>query len=99
VAFARRHGEREVVVIVPRLVVGLMRGKTVEPVGAEVWGTTRLPIPGTSQGVRYRDVFTGEEIGAGAEPGTEGQATLALAEAFAVLPFALLERVGEGGGE
>jgi (1->4)-alpha-D-glucan 1-alpha-D-glucosylmutase len=99
VAFARRHGEREVVVIVPRLVVGLMRGKTVEPVGAEVWETTRLPIPGTSQGVRYRDVFTGEEIEAEAEPGTEGQATLALAEAFAVLPFALLERVGEGGGE
>jgi (1->4)-alpha-D-glucan 1-alpha-D-glucosylmutase len=91
VAFARRQGEREALVAVPRLVGGLLRGKAVDPLGAGVWGNTRLAIPTTESGTAYRDVFTGQILRSVA--GSDDATTLALAEVFTALPFALLERV------
>ncbi len=90
VAFARRDGDDEVIVAVPRLVAGLTKKTLVHPIGRDVWGNTRLIVSGVEPGTRYRDVFSGaivEAKGAG-----EG-AVLPLAEVFAVLPFALLGRL------
>jgi (1->4)-alpha-D-glucan 1-alpha-D-glucosylmutase len=88
-AFARRHGEQEIVVVVPRLVAGLTRKALSDPIGPEIWGETRLLIPGAESGSRYRNLFTHEivEIEAVEESGS-----VRLAEVFSVLPFALLER-------
>jgi (1->4)-alpha-D-glucan 1-alpha-D-glucosylmutase len=89
VAFARRREEQEIIVAVPRLVAGLTRKALIDPVGAAVWGDTRLLIPGAESGRRYRDLFTSEIV----EVDTAGDdGSLPLAEVFAVLPFALLER-------
>jgi (1->4)-alpha-D-glucan 1-alpha-D-glucosylmutase len=94
VAFARRTAGDEVVVAVPRLVTGLTRQELFDPIGPKIWGETRVIIPGAEPGVHYRDVFSEETVEARAGP---SGAELRLAEVFAVLPFALLERVGEPG--
>jgi (1->4)-alpha-D-glucan 1-alpha-D-glucosylmutase len=89
VAFARRLGDEEVIAAVPRLVVGLTGKEPIDPIGPAVWGDTRLILPHAEPGTRYRDVFTAETIDT--NPGDDG-AALPLAEVFAALPFALLER-------
>jgi (1->4)-alpha-D-glucan 1-alpha-D-glucosylmutase len=89
VAFARRDEEGEVIVVVPRLVMGLIGKERVDPIGREVWGDTRLVLPGIVGGTRYRDVFTGKVVEAAS---CEGGVALTLGEVFAGLPFALLER-------
>ncbi|MBA3451381.1 MAG: hypothetical protein H0T18_09235 [Chloroflexia bacterium] len=89
-AFARRHEDDEIIVAVPRLVAGLTGKKLVDPIGPEVWGDSRLIVPGVDPGSRYRDVFSGLTMEASAG---DGGATLPLATVFAELPFALLERM------
>lgn len=58
-AFRRTNAGNGILVIVPRLLVGLTDGVERPPTGA-VWGDTRLAIEGT-----YRSIFTGEIIGGG----------------------------------
>ena len=70
------------------------------PVGEGVWGATRLVVPFAEEGEAFRNVFTGEVVRAAAG---SGGAELALAEALASFPVALLERAerdsdGTGGG-
>jgi (1->4)-alpha-D-glucan 1-alpha-D-glucosylmutase len=89
VAFARRDAENEFITVVPRLVVGLTRKELVDPIGPEVWSATRLLVPDTEPGTRFRDVFRGETIKVSA--GDDG-ASLSVSEIFASFPFALLER-------
>jgi (1->4)-alpha-D-glucan 1-alpha-D-glucosylmutase len=89
VAFARRDAENEFITVVPRLVVGLTRKELVNPIGPEIWGDTRLLLSDTEPRTRYRDIFSGETIKAA---GGDDGVVLLLAEVFAVLPFALLER-------
>jgi (1->4)-alpha-D-glucan 1-alpha-D-glucosylmutase len=89
VAYARRDAENEFIVAVPRLVAGLIGKELRDPIGPEVWGDTRLRLPGAEPGMRYRDVFSGETIKVSS--GDDG-ATLPVSEVFAALPFALLER-------
>jgi (1->4)-alpha-D-glucan 1-alpha-D-glucosylmutase len=91
VAFARRHEGEEIIVAVPRLVVGLIGKEPIDPIGRNVWGDTRLVLPGIEAGTCYRDVFTGKEIAAGAD---EDGGMLALGDIFAAFPVALLGRVG-----
>jgi (1->4)-alpha-D-glucan 1-alpha-D-glucosylmutase len=90
VAFARRDEEREVIVAVPRLIASLVGKELADPIGAEVWGDTRLIVPNATPGARYRDIFSDATIAAAA---AEEGAALPLAEVLAALPFALLERV------
>jgi (1->4)-alpha-D-glucan 1-alpha-D-glucosylmutase len=96
VAFARRDGEREVIVAVPRLVAGLLGGTLTDPIGEEIWGDTRLLLPEAAPGTSYRDWFTAQTIAV--EPGEDG-AGLPMARIFADLPFALSERTGEASSE
>ncbi|HET8522983.1 MAG TPA: hypothetical protein VFL82_07105, partial [Thermomicrobiales bacterium] len=87
IAFARRDTTDEVVIVVPRLVLGLTRGQEQMPLGREVWGDTRLTLSGV-EGTRYRNLLTGEELIATANP----EIGIDLADLFSVLPVALLRR-------
>ncbi len=82
VAVARRHRGTTVIAAVTRLSAALTR-ETPLPIGADVWGNTRLPLPFDIAGAR--DILSGTAIGAGS--------SLALAEVFAACPVAIL--VGE----
>jgi (1->4)-alpha-D-glucan 1-alpha-D-glucosylmutase len=79
-AFARKAGEDELVVAVPRLVGALTGGESL-PLG-EVWGETRLPLPSG----RWRDVLGGGEI----EVQDDGTP---VRELFARLPVSVLRRI------
>lgn len=81
IAFARRHGGEVALAVVPRLCVGLTRGRT-PPVGDAVWGDTRVVLPPDLHAVRLRDVFTGGEVKAEA-------GVMRVADVLRVLPVSL----------
>lgn len=86
VAFARKCGESQVVIIVPRLCARLLRGKLHLPLGESVWRDTKVELP-TAAGMALRNVFTGERISTGAGERSE----LDLSSALANFPMAVLE--------
>ncbi|HEU4654251.1 MAG TPA: malto-oligosyltrehalose synthase, partial [Steroidobacteraceae bacterium] len=55
-AFAREHAGEKMVAVLPRWFAKLMNATPGLPLGAEVWGDTRLILPNAIQGT---DVFTG----------------------------------------
>jgi (1->4)-alpha-D-glucan 1-alpha-D-glucosylmutase len=82
IAFARRHEERTLMVIAPRLVWPLLRDEELPlPRG---WGTTRVVIPEEVGPGSFIDVLTGRDrsVGAGG--------ALALEQCLAELPVAVL---------
>jgi (1->4)-alpha-D-glucan 1-alpha-D-glucosylmutase len=83
VAFERAYEGRRLLVVVARWFVRLTGGRQEPPVG-EVWGDTRLALPGIESGRVLRNVLTGE-----ATPTEAGG--VPLARLFATLPFAVLE--------
>jgi (1->4)-alpha-D-glucan 1-alpha-D-glucosylmutase len=87
-AFARRRAMRAVVTIVPRLTARLTGGGARLPLGSEVWGDTRVALPGDPAGGPYTNVFTG--VATTGAPG-EGGGALAVAALLADFPVALLE--------
>ena len=82
-AFARRHGARRVLVVVPRLVATLYGEPGFAP-GAAVWGDTRLVGESDVLTGRFRNLFTGAELAA-------RDGALALGELLGEFPVALLE--------
>jgi (1->4)-alpha-D-glucan 1-alpha-D-glucosylmutase len=93
-AFARSAGDQAVLVIVPRLIVGLTGGAERPPLGSEVWGETRLLLPPHLAGGNYRHLFTGEAIGPADQDGAPG---LLLATALDQFPVAFLHLLVDGG--
>ncbi len=88
-AYARTHGDETMLVIVPRLTVGLTGSDDAPPVGS-VWAKTRLIVPESLAGATFRNILTGEIIA----PTVAGSiAGLSVAAALAHFPVALLERV------
>lgn len=87
-AFSRRHGDREVLVVVPRFCTGLLASPEEPPFGAAVWLDTVLPIPGGLVGQEYRNLFTGETVITHED---EGSTVLPLEKIFSSFPVALLE--------
>jgi (1->4)-alpha-D-glucan 1-alpha-D-glucosylmutase len=90
VSFARKLGDKTVIVIATRFFMRLMSGA---PVGREAWGDTAVLMNDELAGC-YRDIFMGGSVCArkrtdGDEAGNE----LPVAEALEHLPVALLERV------
>ncbi|HAR94746.1 MAG TPA: malto-oligosyltrehalose synthase [Deltaproteobacteria bacterium] len=85
-AFARRTG-RHVIACVPRLTAALLPDPTSPPLGAEVWGGTRLYVPFAEEGTTYRNIFTGTTI---LLERREGELALPLGEIFGDFPVALL---------
>ena len=92
-AFARAAGAEEVIVVVPRLLVGLTGGREVPPTGAAVWQDTWLTLSAEAEGRRYRHLFTGETCTAAEK---DGQPGLPLAQMLGNFPVALLARLAEG---
>jgi (1->4)-alpha-D-glucan 1-alpha-D-glucosylmutase len=90
-AFARKHGEQEVVVLAARFFTGLGAARVPHlGLDAALWDDTALPLGAQFGTARYRDVFTGREFTARDQPGGK---ELSLAEILSPLPVALLERV------
>ena len=91
IAFARVLREQAAVVVTGRFFTRL-GDLNQPPTGSDVWGDSAVALNYVSAAGLYQDVFTGQRIraehsGAGVE--------LALAQVFAHLPVALLERVRE----
>jgi (1->4)-alpha-D-glucan 1-alpha-D-glucosylmutase len=87
-AFARTLGKDSVLVAVPRLIVGLLEGREEPPLGEAPWKDTRLRVPGEWVGLKYRNLFTGEEVGV--RNGGIGSG-FSLADLFLNFPVALLQ--------
>ncbi|NJN17126.1 MAG: malto-oligosyltrehalose synthase [Oscillochloris sp.] len=87
IAYARRHGDAEMIVVAPRLTALLAQGEEVPPLG-DLWHDTRLSLP-ESAGTRYRDLFSGVELTVRADESGPG---LALSEILSHFPIALLEK-------
>ncbi len=87
-AFARKHGDQVVLVIVPRFFTRLTQTEVEPPLGAPVWGDSSLVIPEGKVGESYRNIFTGETVEAVQR---EGKPVLPLGHVFATFPVALLE--------
>lgn len=84
-AFLRGHGGRAAVVVVPRLVRTLETTTGLSLDQPEVWGDTRLMLPGHLNGQSLRNVFTSEII-----PAEETMEVKALLRRF---PVAVLTTV------
>ncbi len=92
VAFARKSGEAEAVVVAGRFYtrLGVGRGGPLWRGGDRTWGNTTLMLDGRLARRRYRDAFTGAEFDARE---AWGVTSLRLAEVLGRLPVALLEPV------
>lgn len=80
-AFCRTLEEQSILVIAPRLVVGMLNGELTMPLG-DTWADTRLVLPDALQGNRLQNIFTGEAI--------EGQPHIELSQLLAGWPVAML---------
>jgi (1->4)-alpha-D-glucan 1-alpha-D-glucosylmutase len=87
VSFARYLGRKAVMVVIPRLVVGLMAGVEKPPVGKAVWKDTKVELP-ARLGTGFQNVFTGVS---GVATREGGKFFLPLAEGMSDFPIALLE--------
>jgi (1->4)-alpha-D-glucan 1-alpha-D-glucosylmutase len=88
-AFARIFADEAVLVVAPRLVVGLTGGAEKPPLGRDVWKDTALALSPDLAGKSYRHLFTGEWLPAENFGGTMGLSSAAI---FGHFPVALLER-------
>jgi (1->4)-alpha-D-glucan 1-alpha-D-glucosylmutase len=86
-AFARRHRDTTVVVVVPRLLTDVLAKAQQAPLGQAVWNDTQVVLPEDFAVPAWRQLFTGETITAGC---SGGQVMLPLALALAEFPVALL---------
>jgi (1->4)-alpha-D-glucan 1-alpha-D-glucosylmutase len=85
IAFARGDESRCVITVVPRLVANLDGAGGGLPLGAGVWGTTRLRVPtGTAS---YANLLTGEVVDV---EEVEGFPTVPLSSVFETCPVAVL---------
>jgi (1->4)-alpha-D-glucan 1-alpha-D-glucosylmutase len=62
IAFIRRHGHDELVVLAPRFVSTLLRGSTVWPLGMERWRTASVRLPRRLVRARFVNIFTQEIV-------------------------------------
>ncbi|HKH32740.1 MAG TPA: malto-oligosyltrehalose synthase [Beijerinckiaceae bacterium] len=81
VAFRRAVGDRDLIVVVPRLAARLLDQES-PPLGPEIWGDTLVRAPAG----RRRDVLTGAET-------LCGDGGLGVGELFAALPIAVLRTI------
>jgi (1->4)-alpha-D-glucan 1-alpha-D-glucosylmutase len=87
-AFARSHGDAEIVVVAPRLTARLADGQERPPVG-ELWGECWLQLPHAPVGAGYLDRLSGAHLTVATRNGTPGTA---MSDTLASFPVALLER-------
>jgi (1->4)-alpha-D-glucan 1-alpha-D-glucosylmutase len=85
-AFARKHGERLVVVAAPRLFRKLMQGERTLPLGEDAWGDTAVMLPEDAAGLTLENLFTGEKM----EPASLEKPNLKAARILRSWPVGLL---------
>src|SRR4030042_680572 len=61
-AFVRQSEDQVVLIIIPRFLTSLIKEIDEAPLGAEVWGESRLVLPEEIVGKHFRDLFTGEKV-------------------------------------
>jgi (1->4)-alpha-D-glucan 1-alpha-D-glucosylmutase len=83
-AFALQSGRQAVIAVAPRLFAGLMQEGDLAPIGARVWGESRLSLPESLSG-EFVNVLTEEK---------HKGSSLRVADLLAVFPVALLVRRG-----
>jgi (1->4)-alpha-D-glucan 1-alpha-D-glucosylmutase len=87
IAFSRRHGNQEVIVVVPRFAATMLRGVPALPVGVERWRTASTRLPRRLAKSRLVNVFTGEVM----RPAVYGEVPWLLASSvFQTFPAAML---------
>jgi (1->4)-alpha-D-glucan 1-alpha-D-glucosylmutase len=86
-ALTRRLNGSVAIAAVPRLVLGLLGGRSELPLGAPVWEDTEVLLQGVRAGARLRNLFTGEVLTA--ETSRE-RVALRAADLFRNFPVALL---------
>lgn len=94
IAFARRDSQHCVLVVAGRFFLGLGVAEQL-PVGEPVWGNTAVVLEGEEFAGTYRDVFSGQHLRVSRRDLSKG---VALAQAFAYAPVAMLEKVEPSGG-
>lgn len=78
---------RTIVTVVPRLTARLTDNGARLPLGADVWGDTRVVVPRDLPDGPYVNLFTGEEVRSGDR---NGSPVLAIEDLLAEFPVALL---------
>lgn len=86
-AFAREYEGDLAIVVVPRLCASLLGDKKQYPLAEDVWGDTRLELPGEIVASKFQNVFTNESIAAETDG---GRATLRASAALNSFPVGLL---------
>jgi (1->4)-alpha-D-glucan 1-alpha-D-glucosylmutase len=87
-AFTRVLERGAMIVVTPRLVVGLTDGIEQPPLGAHVWRDTWLALPQEQANWRYRNLLTGEALPIGWHDGKPGLPLAAVCGHFPVGVFA-----------
>jgi (1->4)-alpha-D-glucan 1-alpha-D-glucosylmutase len=91
IAFSRRHGAQEVIVVVPRFVATMLRGVPAMPLGVERWRTASTRLPRRLAESRLVNVFTEEVI----TPAVYREVPWLLASSvFQTFPVAMLRVLG-----
>ena len=95
IGFARCLGETTLLAIVPRLTANILPPDRSLPIGAAVWGNTRISLRREFTGRRFRNVFTGEKV----TPVVQDDALSIMgADVFRTCPVALLWSESEEAG-
>jgi (1->4)-alpha-D-glucan 1-alpha-D-glucosylmutase len=87
-AFVRRLGSSQIIVVVPRLCARLLAAEIRLPVSESVWGNTAIQVPGPGK-PSFRNVLTGEMLSARHE---DGNLELSLASVLGEFPIAVLNQ-------
>ncbi|MDH5277398.1 MAG: malto-oligosyltrehalose synthase, partial [Gammaproteobacteria bacterium] len=88
-AFARRHGEDLVIVIVPRLCAKLAGGRDVPPLGADLWADTAVQLPARHGTASLVNAIDGRPVEVRQE---DDRRMIRVADVLAAFPVALLHR-------
>jgi (1->4)-alpha-D-glucan 1-alpha-D-glucosylmutase len=89
-SFARRKGNSTVIVAVPLLMAGVLSEQENTPIGATVWGDTRLILPAALAPEQYTNAFTAQQL---APEENNGYASLAISKLLQDFPVALISNL------
>ncbi len=86
-AFQRAHGEKSILVVVPRLIAPWTDGPGGWPIGARVWRDTALLIPADDYCEGLHDVFSGAPLPSGQAGADDKMVRLDLAVLLSAFPL------------
>jgi (1->4)-alpha-D-glucan 1-alpha-D-glucosylmutase len=89
-SFARRLGNKKIIVVVPRFFTKIIDASELLPFGEKIWSDSSLVVSLSKDGARYRNIFTDEIVSA---KNYNDATVLKLSDIFSSFPVALLERV------